>query len=91
MAFRVFSRWRRRREALMCRQVVELITEYLEGALDNVDRQRLEAHLADCPHCTEYLRQFRLTIDAMGRIEPEELDDEARTDLVDLYRRWRTA
>lgn len=75
----------------MCRQVVELLTDYLEGALAAADRQRLEAHLADCPHCTEYLRQLKLTIEAAGRVshDLDELAPEARDELVTLYRRWK--
>jgi anti-sigma factor RsiW len=80
-------RLRRRRE-LVCREVVTLLTDYLEGALDDRQRLRLEAHLAACPHCTEFLRQLRDTIDAASQIEPEAIDDATRDDLVALYRRW---
>ena len=72
----------------MCRQAVELVTDYLEGALSAADRARLEGHLAACPHCTEYLAQMRRTLDALGRIEPEALDPAVQDELVALYRRW---
>ncbi|MGH8974558.1 MAG: anti-sigma factor family protein [Acidimicrobiia bacterium] len=78
-----------RRRGIVCQQAVELVTDYLEGALSPRDRARFEAHLAGCPHCTEYLEQIRATIAALGRIEPEELAPEARDDLVALYRSWR--
>ena len=52
-----------RRRDLACRQVVTLLTDYLEGALDARQQRRLERHLAACPHCTEFLRQLRATID----------------------------
>ena len=81
--------WRRRRRALVCRQAVALMTDYIDGALAARDRARLEAHLADCPHCSEYLAQLRVTVDALGRAEPDDLPDEAVDDLVELYRRWR--
>lgn len=80
----------RRRRTLVCRQAVALMSDYLEGALSGRDRARLEAHLADCPHCTEYLAQLRATIEALGRATPEDLPDEAVDDLVELYRRWLT-
>jgi predicted anti-sigma-YlaC factor YlaD len=51
-------------------------------------RARLEAHLAACRHCTEYLAQMRRTLDALGRIEPETLAPEVRDELLALYRRW---
>lgn len=79
----------RRKNAIMCRQAVELVTDYLEGALTAAERARFEAHLAVCPHCTEYLREMRLVIAAAGRVEPESLSAEARDDLVALYRNWR--
>ncbi len=83
-------RLRRRPPALACRQAVELVTDYLEGALTRRDRDRLETHLAACPHCTEYLAQMRRTLDLLGRIEPEELAPEVQDELVALYRRWQS-
>jgi anti-sigma factor RsiW len=80
----------RRRRALVCRQAVGLMSDYLDGALSERDRARLEAHLSDCLHCSEYLAQLRATIDALGKATPEDLPDRAVDDLVDLYRRWRT-
>jgi anti-sigma factor RsiW len=80
----------RRRRAIACRQAVELMAEYLEGTLAEGDRARLEAHLADCPHCTEYLVQLRDVVGAAGRVEPDDLPDEAVDELVALYRAWRS-
>lgn len=80
--------WRRRRE-LVCREAVALMTAYLDNELDSRDRVRLEAHLAECPHCTEYLAQLRVTIDALGHVDIDELSDDAVDDLVNLYRRWQ--
>ena len=82
-------RFRSRSRELVCQEVVELVTDYLEGALSPADRRRFEAHLADCPHCTEYLAQIRETIRLAGRVTPEDLTQAMRTDLTDLYRRWR--
>jgi anti-sigma factor RsiW len=82
-------RARSRQPELVCQQVVELVTDYLEGALPIADRQRFERHLAGCPHCTEYLAQMRETIRLAGRLAPEDLTPVMRTDLTDLYRRWR--
>jgi anti-sigma factor RsiW len=78
-----------RRDAILCRRAVELVTDYLEGALAADDRARFEAHLDGCPHCREYLREMRITIAALGRVEPEALSGAAREDLVALYRTWR--
>jgi anti-sigma factor RsiW len=82
-------RARSRVPALVCQQVVELVTDYLEDALAAADRQRFEQHLTGCPHCTEYLAQMRETIRLAGRITPEDLTPDMRTDLTALYRRWQ--
>jgi anti-sigma factor RsiW len=78
------------RHDLFCRQAVELVTGYLEGTLGARARRRFEAHLAACPHCTEYLAQMRETIRLAGRLEPEDLTPQAREEFTDLYRRWRS-
>ena len=80
--------WPRRR-ALVCRQAVALMADYLDGRLPRVDVERLEGHLALCPHCSEYLAQLRATIAILGRAEPDSLTDDALDELVGLYRRWR--
>ena len=59
---------RLRNPDLVCRQAVELVTDYLEGTLSGRARRRFEAHLAGCPHCTEYLAQMRETIKLTGRL-----------------------
>ncbi len=79
-----------RRKDIVCQQAVELVTDYLEGALSGRARRRFEAHLRACPNCSAYLEQIRLTIRLSGSIEPEDLTPEARRDLTDLYRRWRS-
>ena len=52
-----------------CQGVVELVTEYLEGTIAEVERERVEAHLGDCPWCERYIRQTRMLIAALGRLE----------------------
>jgi anti-sigma factor RsiW len=84
----MIRRWRRRR-ALVCRQAVALVSDYVDGRLGQADRARLEQHLAACPHCSEYLVQLRKTIDALGRVEPDDLADTTVDELVALYRRWQ--
>jgi len=77
-----------RRNDLVCQQMVELITDYLDGALSRSQRRRFEAHLAGCEHCTEYLDQMRATIRLTGRLRAEDLTPEMRTEFAGLYRRW---
>jgi len=75
---------------LVCQQAVELVTDYLEGALSRRDRRRLESHLDACPNCRAYLEQIRTTIQLAGAMEPQDLAPQARDDLIELYRRWRS-
>ncbi|HEX4821857.1 MAG TPA: zf-HC2 domain-containing protein [Acidimicrobiales bacterium] len=81
-------RWWRHR-ALVCREAVALMGDYLDGRLPDRDIAKLERHLSACPHCSEYLAQLRVTIDALGHAEPDALSDEALDDLVGIYRQWR--
>lgn len=74
---------------LVCQEMVELVTDYLEGALTRSQRRRFEAHLAACEHCTEYLQQMRATIRLTGSLRAEDLTPQMREDFTDLYRRWR--
>jgi anti-sigma factor RsiW len=79
-----------RRKDIVCQQAVELVTDYLEGTLSRRERRRFETHLRGCPNCSAYLEQIRMTIVLTGSIAPEDLTLEARADLTELYRRWRT-
>jgi len=74
---------------LRCQEVVELVTDYLEGALSGRDRRRFEAHIAGCENCTRYLAQMRRTIDSVGRLPREPLSDEMRDELLAAFRTWR--
>jgi anti-sigma factor RsiW len=82
-------RLRLRRRDLVCQQAVELVTDYLESRLPRADRRRYEAHLAGCPHCTEYLAQMRKTIELTGTLTPDDLTPQMQDDFVALYRQWR--
>jgi anti-sigma factor RsiW len=82
-------RLRLRRRDLVCQQAVELVTGYLEGTLARTDRRRYEAHLAGCPHCTEYLAQMRKTIELTGTLTADDLTPQMQDDFIALYRQWR--
>ncbi len=78
-----------RRLPLPCQEVVELVTDYLEGTLSRGDRKRFEHHLAGCPHCTAYLAQMRETLRLTGRLLQEDLTAEMTDEFTEIYRRWR--
>ena len=71
-----------------CRELVELVTDYLEDRLAPVDRARFEAHLAECEYCAAYLEQMRETIRTLGRLPEESLSPEARAALLTAFRGW---
>ena len=72
-----------------CQELVEVITDYLEGQLPPEDVQRFEAHLEGCPGCSMYLDQMRGTISALGHLPPESLTPEAEMRLLAAFRGWR--
>ena len=74
---------------LACREIVELVTAYLEDALSPADRDRFEEHLVFCDGCERYLEQMRLTIEATGRIRPEDLPPALEERLLEAFRGWR--
>jgi anti-sigma factor RsiW len=73
---------------LACQELVELVTAYFDGSLSWTDRRRFRAHIRGCPHCTAYVEQMRQVIEATGRLEPEDLSDEARDELLEAFRGW---
>jgi anti-sigma factor RsiW len=76
---------------LTCREVVEIVNDYLEGAMAPADRARFELHLDDCPHCVTYLEQIRTTVGLVGRLREEGLAPEVRDELVRAFRDWNPA
>jgi anti-sigma factor RsiW len=80
---------------LGCQEVVELVTDYLEGALTPQVRARLDEHLRACRHCAAYLGQMRTMVRATGRLAAPApapaLDLRGREELVATYRRWTAA
>jgi anti-sigma factor RsiW len=75
-------------DAISCQELVELVTDYLEGALEPADLRRFEEHIADCGKCTDYLAQMRATISAVGALTPDDLSPEAEQELLHLFRDW---
>ncbi|HEX6331716.1 MAG TPA: zf-HC2 domain-containing protein [Actinomycetota bacterium] len=71
-----------------CRTLVELVTDYLEGALGEEERAEVEAHLAQCDGCTAYLEQIRTTIRLTGHLHKEQIPPEAREPLRRIFREW---
>ena len=71
---------------ISCQELVELVTDYLEGRLSRADRKRVERHLSGCDGCTAYLEQARTTIRLTGRLREEDIGPELRDRLLDAFR-----
>ena len=80
---------RQHKRMLTCQEMVELVTDYLEGRLDDAARSRFEAHVAECDACTLYIEQMRQTIVALGHIPAESISPEAERELLAAFRNWR--
>ena len=74
---------------LTCQELVELVTDYLEGALPSAERVRFEEHLTGCTGCHTYLEQMRDTITMLGRVTEESLEPATRDQLLDLFGNWK--
>jgi anti-sigma factor RsiW len=74
---------------MACQELVEVITDYLEGTLGAEDVRRLEAHIAQCDPCTTYIEQMRQSMRAVGRLSSSDLDPSTRSRLVEAFRSWR--
>ena len=71
-----------------CQEMVELVTDYLEGALSWRERRRFERHIAGCDGCRAYLEQMRQTLRVLGRLDEETISPEARDALLHAFRDW---
>jgi anti-sigma factor RsiW len=78
-------------EKLSCQELVELVTDYLEGALPEAERERFDAHLATCDGCSTYVEQMRVTLQVTGELTPASLSPEAEELLLAAFRAWRPA
>ena len=84
------SIWQRirggRQPGLTCAELVELVTDYLEGALSPSEHARVERHLGACENCMRYVEEMRTTIALVGRIEEDDLSAEAKSELLAAFR-----
>ena len=76
-------------EALSCQELVELVTDYFEGALDERHARAFEQHLAACDGCTAYVEQLHVTIRITGTLTVDDLTPESESVLLQAFRDWR--
>jgi anti-sigma factor RsiW len=75
---------------ITCAELVEIITDYLEGTMQEAERRRFEAHLDECAYCVNYLEQMRQTIAALGELSEESIAPDAREALLETFRGRRS-
>jgi anti-sigma factor RsiW len=76
---------------MTCKELVELVTDYLEGNLPGEIRRQMDQHLSGCDGCSHYLEQMRQTIRLTGQVREESLTSGQRDDLIKLFRDWKKA
>ncbi len=73
---------------LTCKEITELVTDFLEGRLTLVQRLRFHFHVGMCRHCRAYLRQMKLTVRALGLLPAEPVPPELPAELLRRLRDW---
>ena len=79
----------RRKKTLTCRELVELVTHYFDGALSRADRAAFEAHIAGCTNCRTYVEQFRRTVEMTGALRESDVTPEAADALLAHFADWK--
>jgi anti-sigma factor RsiW len=82
--------WRTRAAELSCRELVELVTDYFEGAMSRSQRRRFEAHIAACDGCTIYVQELRAVHEQAGRLAVSDVSPEVEARLGEVFATWRS-
>jgi anti-sigma factor RsiW len=75
---------------LSCQEIVELVTDYLEGSLSADDRARFESHINACRHCRHHLHHMNITLRVVGNLHEESLPPAAMNELIGAFRTWKS-
>ena len=78
-------------DEMSCKELVEVVTGYLEGVLSPKDRARFEEHLGQCPGCQTYLDQMRQVVHTLGRLNEDSISPAAWETLQQAFRNWKRA
>jgi len=76
---------------MTCEHLVDLVTDYLEGALSEADRARFDEHIAECPMCQDHLGRMRAIIGELGRLHVLDIDPAALAEMQRRFRGWATS
>ena len=77
-------------EELSCQELVELVTNYVDGILSPAERASFDHHLEGCTGCREYVEQMRSTIEVTGRLTPADVSPEMEEKLLTVFRNWKS-
>ena len=73
---------------LSCKELTEVVTDYLEGTMDALERRRFEEHLSLCPACVTYIEQMKETIRHVGISGPVQIPSKLESDILKAFRSW---
>jgi anti-sigma factor RsiW len=73
---------------MTCEHLVDLVTDYLEGALSKPDRARFDEHIAECPMCQDHLDRMRAIISELGALHERDVDQAALAELQERFADW---
>lgn len=76
-------------EYMSCKELIELVTDYLEGVMPPRDRIRFENHLKECPGCETYLDQMRHIVRTLGKLNEDSVPSSAKETLLETFRNWK--
>lgn len=76
---------------LSCKQITEIITDYLEGRMGFAERMRFQMHVGLCKHCRAYLRQMKTTVAAVGQLPDEPMPDDVRDAMRKRFAHWHAS
>jgi anti-sigma factor RsiW len=79
------------RTDLACKELVEIVTDYLEGTLPELERARFDAHILTCSPCREYVEEMRTTLRLAGRLTAESISPSVRDELLRAFRRMKAS
>ena len=75
--------------SITCKELTEVLTDYLEGTMSPEDRARFDAHLEICDGCVTYVDQMRQVIRTVRELRPDDVEETAPDDLLDAFRAWK--
>ena len=74
---------------LSCKDITELVTDYLEDRMSFMDKMRFQLHLGMCKHCRNYLKQMRQTIDTISELKEEDVPEHVMEELMERFNDWK--